>query len=329
MHATMDVKDQTFHTFWQRLARWLVDGVPDRVSVTAAPSRVQKGEPVSLSAEVLDPEYKGINDGRITAHVTSPSGKIEDVPMEWTVEHDGEYRARFTPAEDGLYKVNVGGTTAASVDVGKGAASVRVAPSDREYFDAAMRQPLLERIAEETEGRFYKAQDVSQLPDAITYSGKGITIVEERELWDMPINLLLPARIDGWRVVVSKGAWIGVGNCGVRVSRIRTERGRYAKARASWSRLGCDCVHRRRRHDLGAAARRTGPAAVLPVLFRQRALRRQVRVRPHELSVVRPHAGALGARLSRRRTPLHAALQRAFQRRGARRRDQHHELQRP
>jgi len=165
--------------------------VPDRVSVTAAPSRVQKGEPVSLSAEILDPEYKGINDGRILARVTSPSGKIEDVPMEWTVEHEGEYRARFTPAEDGLYKVNVGGTTAASVDVGKGAASVRVAPSDREYFDAAMRQPLLERIAEETEGRFYKAQDVSQLPDAITYSGKGITIVEERELWDMPINLLL------------------------------------------------------------------------------------------------------------------------------------------
>ena len=191
MHATMDYKDPTFHTFWQRLARWLVDGVPDRVSVTAAPSRVQKGEPVSLSAEILDPEYKGINDGRITARVTSPSGKIEDVPMEWTVEHEGEYRARFTPAEDGLYKVNVGGTTAASVDVGKGGASVRVAPSDREYFDAAMREPLLERIAEETEGRFYKAQDVSQLPDAITYSGKGITIVEERELWDMPINLLL------------------------------------------------------------------------------------------------------------------------------------------
>ena len=77
------------------------------------------------------------------------------------------------------------------MDVGRGSASVRVAPSDREYFDAAMRAPLLERIAEETEGRFYKAQDVSKLPDAITYSGKGITIVEERELWDMPINLLL------------------------------------------------------------------------------------------------------------------------------------------
>jgi len=191
MHAKMDVKDPTFHTFWQRLARWLVDGVPDRVSIAAAPARVQKGEPVSLSAEILDPEYKGINDGHITAHVTAPSGKVEDVAMEWTVEHEGEYRARFTPSEDGLYKVAVGGTTAASVDVGRGNTSVKVAPSDREYFDAAMRAPLLERIAEETEGRFYRAKDVAELTDAITYSGKGITVVEERELWDMPINLIL------------------------------------------------------------------------------------------------------------------------------------------
>ncbi len=191
MHAKMDVKDPTFHTFWQRLARWLVDGVPDRVSITAVPARVQRGEPVSLSAEILDPEFKGVNDGRITARVMAPSGKVEDVLMEWTVEHDGEYRARFTPSEDGLYKVSVGGTTAAAVDVGGGVTSVKVAPSDREYFDAAMRAPLLERIAEETEGRFHRAKDVAQLADAITYSGKGITVVEERELWDMPVNLIL------------------------------------------------------------------------------------------------------------------------------------------
>lgn len=191
MHAKMDVKDTTFHTFWQRMLRWLVDGVPDRVMVAAAPARVQKGEPVALTADVFDKEYKGINDARVTARVTAPSGKTEDVPMEWGVEHDGEYRARFTPSEDGLYKVAVGGTAKDGSDVGRGAASLRVAPSDAEYFDAAMRAPLLKRIAEETEGRFYHAKDAAKLPDAVTYSGKGITVVEERELWDMPIMLFL------------------------------------------------------------------------------------------------------------------------------------------
>ena len=207
MHASMPLEDQTFHTFWQRLVRWLVDGVPDRVMVTATPDRVQKGEPITLTAEVLDPEYKGVNDGRISAQVTSPTGKVESVPLEWTVEHDGEYRARFTPSEDGLYRVAVGGTTKDARDVGRGTVNVRVAPSDAEYFGAAMRQPLLERVAEETGGRFFKAADTSSLVDAITYSGRGITVVEDKELWDMPIILLLLLSLMGgeWMYRRSRG----------------------------------------------------------------------------------------------------------------------------
>jgi hypothetical protein len=190
MHSKMDVKDMTHHNFWQRLSRWLVDGVPDRVMVSVAPDRVQKGEPVSLTAEVMDPEFKGVNDGRITARVTSPSGKVEDVPMEWTVEHEGEYHARFTPAEDGMHKISVGGTTKDGSDTTRGTTVVRVAPSDAEYFDAAMRAPLLKRVAEDTEGRFFTPADANKLVDAITYSGKGVTVIDELDLWDMPVVLI-------------------------------------------------------------------------------------------------------------------------------------------
>lgn len=191
MHASMAVEDPTHHNFWQRLARWLVDGVPDRVMIAAAPDRVQKGEPVSLTADVLDRAYRGINDGQITATVRAPSGKIEAVPMEWVVEHDGEYRARFTPSEDGLHRVTVSGSSRSGTEVGTGTTHVRVAPSDAEYFDAAMQEPLLRRLAEETSGRYFHASDTANLVDAITYSGRGVTVVEERELWDMPIVLLL------------------------------------------------------------------------------------------------------------------------------------------
>ena len=191
MHASMAVEDTTHHNFWQRLARWLVDGVPDRVMVSAAPDRVQKGEPITLTADVVDKAYRGINDGQITATVAGPSGKVEKVPMEWVVEHDGEYRARWTPTEDGLHKVTVSGSSRSGTSVGTGFVTVRVAPSDAEYLDAAMQAPLLRRLAEETSGRFFHASDTSSLVNAITYSGKGVTVVEERELWDMPIVLFL------------------------------------------------------------------------------------------------------------------------------------------
>jgi uncharacterized membrane protein len=191
MHASMAVEDMTHHNFWRRLSRWLVDGVPDRVMVSATPDRVQRGEPVTLTADVLDAEYRGVNDGRVIAHATAPSGRVEDVPMEWTVENDGEYRARFTPTEDGIYRIAVDGASQAGAEVGRGQVHLRVAASDAEYFDAALRAPLLRRLSEETGGRYFHASDTTGLADAISYSGRGVTVVEDRELWDMPVVLLL------------------------------------------------------------------------------------------------------------------------------------------
>ena len=69
-------------------------------------------------------------------------------------------------------------------------AYLHAAPSDDEYFDAARRTSLLERVAEETGGRFYTPESVSTLPEDITISGAGVTLVEEHDLWDMPVIFL-------------------------------------------------------------------------------------------------------------------------------------------
>jgi hypothetical protein len=157
------------------------------VSTTA--DRVEPGEAVKLSAEVLDSAYVEVNDSRVVAHVTSPSGKTTEVPVEWTVTKDGDYRATFTPDEPGIYDVKV---TAArdQKDLGVADMHVRVSAGDAEYFDAGMRAPLLKRIAEDTGGRFFTPANAASLPEAISYSGRGVTVVEERELWDMPALFL-------------------------------------------------------------------------------------------------------------------------------------------
>jgi hypothetical protein len=127
--------------------------------------------------------------------------------MSWTVKREGEYTAKYTPNDDGTVKIVVGGTDREGKDVTRGSTTVRVAPSDAEYFDAAMRAPLLKRIADETEGRFFTADQSSSLVDAITYSGKGITVIEEKELWDMPFILLLLLALMGveWSFRRAKG----------------------------------------------------------------------------------------------------------------------------
>lgn len=189
MDATIAVEDTTHATFWRRLIRWLVDGVPGQVALTT-PDRVEPGETMKLTAEVVDPAFVEVNDAQVVAHITTPSGKIADVPMEWSVSKDGEYRASFVPDEAGLYEVKTTATRTQG-ELGTTVTHTRASAGDAEYFDAAMRSTLLQRVAEDTGGRFFTADTASALPEAITFSGRGVTVVEERDLWDMPIILLL------------------------------------------------------------------------------------------------------------------------------------------
>jgi uncharacterized membrane protein len=195
MDATVAVEDTTHATFWRRLVRWLVDGVPDFVAITTAIDRVEPGEPMKLTAEVVDPAFVEVNDAHVVAQVKTPSGRTFEVPLQWTVTQNGEYEGTFVPDETGAYEVRTTATrttaSGAPQELGTSVLHARASAGDSEYFDAAMRAPLLRRVAEETGGHFFVPSDASTLPEAINYSGRGVTVVEERELWDMPAILIL------------------------------------------------------------------------------------------------------------------------------------------
>ena len=190
MHADVPVEDMTHETFWRRLVRWLVDGVPDQVVASVPQDQVEPEQIVTVFAEVADANYEQLNNSAVTAVVTDPSGGLIELPMEWTAEKDGEYRTMFTAADEGFYEVRV----EAAVDnelLGEDTVYLQVAPSDSEFYDSTMGASLLERVAEETGGRFYTPDTVGTLPDDVQYVGGGLTVVEERDLWDMPALLLL------------------------------------------------------------------------------------------------------------------------------------------
>ncbi len=189
MNPATPVDDPTHSTFWRRLVRWLVDGVPDPVSITTSIDRVEPGEPFKLTAAVMDGAFVEVDDARVFAVVTSPSGKTTEVPLEWTVTHNGEYSGTFVPDEPGMYTMRANASRD-EADLGSTLIHARASAGDSEYFDASMRAPLLKRIAEDTGGRFFTPSDVAALPEAISYSGRGVTVVEERDLWDMPAIFL-------------------------------------------------------------------------------------------------------------------------------------------
>jgi hypothetical protein len=189
MHASIPLEDMTHENYWRQLLRWLVDGVPGAVEVHTSAERVEAGEPVTVTAEVVDKAYVELNDAVVMATVHTPGGTKMEVPLQWTGERNGQYRGTFVAQEQGLYAAAVDASRDGQ-KIGAGAVSLRATPGDAEYFNPTMHAQRLQRIAEETGGKFYTADAVNGLPEDLKYTGRGVTTVEERDLWHMPIVLL-------------------------------------------------------------------------------------------------------------------------------------------
>jgi uncharacterized membrane protein len=190
MHSSIPVEDLTHENFWRQLMRWLVDGVPDQVEPALTTERVEPGEAATLSANIVDPSFVELNDASVMATITAPDGTISDVPMSWDGERAGQYQAVIPTKAPGWYEAKIEATRAGQ-PVGSAVTHFRAAPGDAEYFDATMHAATLRRIADETGGRFYDAANTASLADDLRYTGRGVTTVEEHDLWHMPIVLML------------------------------------------------------------------------------------------------------------------------------------------
>jgi uncharacterized membrane protein len=192
MDAKVPVEDVAFRTLWRQLLRWITSDTPDLLKVSTSEARVRPGGSVMIRAEVVDSGFVRRNDARLIARVRAPSGTIKEVPLEWVVDRDGEYQAAYTSTEMGVHTVRVTAPASQQGDISlDDSAFVAVADLNAEFFGAEMRRPLLQRIADETGGKFYTPETMSKLPDDIALTKRGVTVISQLDLWDMPIILLL------------------------------------------------------------------------------------------------------------------------------------------
>ena len=198
MHASIPLEDMTHENLWRQMLRWLVADSPAPVEATTTTDRVEPGEAVTVEASVVDATWLDVNDAHVMARVTRPGGTTLDVPLQWTGERDGQYRGTFVSTVPGAYEIAVDADRAGKPLGSKcetekcgATAYVRAGAGDSEYFDPTMHEAPLRRIADETGGRFYTTANVAGLAEDVSYAGRGVTSVEERELWNMPIILIM------------------------------------------------------------------------------------------------------------------------------------------
>jgi uncharacterized membrane protein len=192
MHADVPVDDPAYRTLWRQLLRWITSDTPDQLKVGASVDRVRPGGAVSIRAELADSTFIRRNDARLVARVYAPSGAIKEVPMEWVVDRDGEYQASYESEDQGVHTVRVittGGKPGERML--EDSTFVAVADLNAEFYGAEMRRPLLQRIADETGGKFYTPATMASISEDIALTNRGVVVINQMDLWDMPVVLVL------------------------------------------------------------------------------------------------------------------------------------------
>ncbi len=184
------LKDQTHEEFWQQLLRWLVTDTPDHV-VASVPSQVllDNGH-VQLSADVRDTNFLPAADAHVEAHILGPGGTAAQIEMTPDPNTPGTFHADWTADLSGSYLTEVIATRGKQ-ELGRDVLTFARTDGVAENFHTGQNRELLEKLSDQTGGRYWTPQDVSRLPGEISYSEAGITVRDTKPLWNMPIVFLI------------------------------------------------------------------------------------------------------------------------------------------
>jgi uncharacterized membrane protein len=185
----LPVGDQAFTLFWQQLLRWLVTGSPGHVTASVPNQVLLDDGRVTLSVDVRGNDYQPAADAHVEAHVLGPDAVSANIDMAPVADSPGSFQAEWTAEKPGSYLTEVVARRGDQA-IGRDVLTFQRMDGVAENFHTDQNRELLTRLASQTGGRYWRPEDLSNLPDEIAFSEAGVTTRETRELWNMPVFLL-------------------------------------------------------------------------------------------------------------------------------------------
>jgi len=192
--------DPAHDLFWQQLLRWLVLESPAQVVVTAPTQTLMDDGHIQLSASVRDKEYLPAPDAKVTAHLIGPDGLSVMLDMAPAADSPGTFNASWTAEKPGSYLAEVTAQRK-SDNLGAGTFPFERIDGVAENFHPTQNRELLQKLASETGGRYWRPDELGRLPNEISYSDAGISVRDIKELWNMPVVFL-------WLLLLMAAEWL-------------------------------------------------------------------------------------------------------------------------
>ncbi len=182
--------DTTHNMFWQQLLRWLVMDTPGHVTSSMPNQMLFDEGRVKITAEVRDKNYLPAGDSKVAAHIIGPDNLSEFVPMSPVQDNPGIFQLEWTAQKPGPYVAEISAQKAGE-EAGRSTVPFQRLDGVAENLRVEQNKPLLEGLAAETNGKYWKLNELSQLSSEIPLSEAGITVRENKELWNMPAIFLV------------------------------------------------------------------------------------------------------------------------------------------
>jgi hypothetical protein len=193
---SLPLGDPAHHLFWQQLLRWLVSDTPGHVAASVPAQILLDNGSVTVTAEVRDQQYNPAADAKVEAHILGPSGVSAQVDMTPVPNNPGQFQAVWSAPKPGDYLTEV---TAQRVDpkngtfkeLGRDVLTFQRMDGVAENFHTDQNRELLERLAAQTGGQYWKPSDLNKLADNIPFSEAGVNTRETKDLWNVPLVFLV------------------------------------------------------------------------------------------------------------------------------------------
>jgi hypothetical protein len=176
---------EDMNKFWRQILRWLIADVPEQISIRAIKKQENINQPVVLKIRVRDKDFEPMDNVSVVIEIRDPRDQTIKLTAEPVFNETGVFEATYIPRHNGGYLARVWVIDAKNSKIGNTQTGWTIDLDALEFCSIKVNRPLLENIAQRTNGRIIELNELDQFAHSLPSQSAPITEIWIRPLWDL------------------------------------------------------------------------------------------------------------------------------------------------